>query len=297
MHIWQAVRIFLSLIKVTVTLPVTFLCFAGFVYFNVWLNGLELLLAFYCSLGVFLLSGAACTINQVMEKNYDRIMERTRNRPLPSGQISSRNALIIAMILFLGGMAILYDISAIAALLGLLSNIWYLGIYTLLKRKTAFATIPGAITGILPFLIGWVCAGGNLLAPNVILISFYLYLWQIPHFWSLMMVYGDDYEKAGFPTLQRIFSPASLRLWTFIWVVAAICISLLLVYFKVVAGTPATLMLALLSLSMMISSALLLFKGQQRQIKILFHLINVYMLANVMFVVWDRLIQLSSIWR
>jgi protoheme IX farnesyltransferase len=242
-------------------------------------------MATYCSLGVFLLSAAACTANQIIERDYDQLMERTLNRPIPSGQISVRNALIIYILLFISGIVILFSFSLEAAILGVVSNIWYLGIYTLLKRKTPFATIPGAIVGALPFLIGWISAGGSLLNPNVIIIAFYLYMWQIPHFWLLMIIYGDDYEKAGFPSLQRVFNNRMLRLWTFMWILAAIIISLTLPYFKVVSSIFPSIFIFVLGIFMIFISAKLLIVGTSKSMKILFHLINGYMIGSVVLLI------------
>jgi heme o synthase len=104
----------------------------------------------------------------------------------------------------------------------LLNLIWYNGIYTPLKKINPLAIIPGSLVGSIPPAVGWTAAGGNILDPQIIILSFFFFIWQIPHFWLLLLIFGKDYENAGFPTLMQIFSSDQLARITFIWIVATV---------------------------------------------------------------------------
>jgi heme o synthase len=269
-------KIFFELIKVTVTLPVTFLAFTGYTIQKGKLEPNTLLVC----LGVFFLAGAASAINQIIEAKYDGLMERTKKRPIPSGRISKKNSLIIACILAFGGILILLPFSTTSVLLGLINLCWYIGVYTFLKRKTAFAVIPGSLTGSIPILIGFTAAHGNITDPKAILIAFFVFMWQIPHFWLLMLIYRDDYKKAGYPTLFEIFSPFLIRLWTLVWIIAAIIVSLSLYYFGIYNNIwMKHLIIALNGAVFLFSFVVLCLTSDQRKIKWLFHSINLFMLT------------------
>lgn len=279
-----SLRIFFKLIKATISFPVTFLCFAGYylhtnhVDYRIWLA---------CA-GVFLLSSASSALNQVIEQKYDAIMERTKNRPLPSGQITTNTAIIIVICLFLLGTGSLMALSITSALLGLLAVAWYILVYTLLKRKTPFATIPGSLIGALPVLIGWTAAGGSLTNVPILLIATFIFLWQIPHFWLLMIVYGTDYEKAGFPTLFRIFSARNLKFWTMCWIITLAMFSFFFVPFEMVNSNASKMILLLANIGIIALSGLYLISGKNLGLKKLFHYLNLYMLAVVIIILFEQ---------
>lgn len=171
--------------------------------------------------GIFLLACGSCTLNQYQERENDQWMERTQKRPLPSRRVHPVTALKISLWCLLGGASILMAGTNWVALgLGAFAVFWYNGIYTPLKRKTAFAAIPGALIGTIPPVLGWVSGGGHLLDPQILAIALFFFIWQIPHFWLLLLDFGKDYEKAGFPSLTRIFNPGQLRRILFSWVFA-----------------------------------------------------------------------------
>jgi protoheme IX farnesyltransferase len=170
-------------------------------------------------LGVFLLACGAAALNQWQERDLDARMTRTAGRPLPSGRVSSGYALAAALTMVVLGAASLYpNWTAIA--LGVFTVVWYNGVYTPLKRVTAFAAVPGGLVGALPPVIGWVCAGGDVFDPRIGAVAFFFFLWQIPHFWLLLMRTGDDYRRAGLPSLTAVFSRAQLARVTFMWMLA-----------------------------------------------------------------------------
>ncbi len=187
------------------------------------------------TLGIFLLACGSSALNHYQERDRDAQMERTRNRPIPSGRISANGALITALILSGAGSLLIYYGSGMVALqLALLALIWYNFIYTPLKKKTAFAVVPGSVIGALPPLVGWVAGGGSLADPRALIIAFFFFIWQVPHFWLLLLKYGKEYEKAGYPSLTSIYSGKQIRYTTFIWTMATGVTALMLPAFGVV---------------------------------------------------------------
>ena len=218
------VRDLIQLTKLPITSAVTLTTSLGFL---VTARTLDLRLLPVLS-GVLLLACGSAAFNQVQEAQYDKRMERTRRRPIPEGHLSMRGAAAIATAMSIFGAAILLVWSTQAAfVLGLLTMFWYNAIYTLLKRFTAFAVVPGSLVGALPPLIGSAAAGGTLASPGALLLAVFLFVWQIPHFWLLLMLHSEDYEAAGLPTLTQILSQAQLGRVTFAWIVCAAAAGLL----------------------------------------------------------------------
>jgi protoheme IX farnesyltransferase len=197
------------------------------------------------SLGTVLLAMGASALNEVQERDYDAVMLRTRNRPIPTGAVSPAAAAAVAFALGAAGFAVLYfGGNLTAALLGLLAMVWYNGIYTPLKRVTAFAAVPGSLIGALPPAIGWAAAGGNPLDPAILALCTVFFIWQVPHFWLLLFLYGEDYARAGFPTLDRVLSKPGLARLTFTWMAATAASCTLLPAFGAVRSLPSFFLLA-----------------------------------------------------
>lgn len=178
-------------------------------------------------LGIFLQACGAAALNQVQDSNLDAKMKRTAGRPIPSGRVSRLGAAIMAISLLLAGSAILALGSMTAALLGLAAAVVYNGIYTPLKRTTPFAALPGALIGALPPVVGWVAAGGYLNDPTIHLVAFFFFIWQIPHFWLLLLFYENDYVDGGLPSMFDRFDRRQIVKLTFLWI-AAVCVTALL---------------------------------------------------------------------
>lgn len=218
----------LALIKYKVSMAVTFTAITGYI---VYAGSLDLRLIFL-GVGVFILAGGSSALNEFQESQYDAVMERTRHRPIPSGAISPRQALLISIPVIISGLFSLYvSFGIIPVLLGLFNVVWYNLIYTNLKRITPFAVVPGALVGAVPVFIGWTAAGGSVYSPTILFIGFFLFLWQIPHFWLLMLKYGEEYEAAGFPTVNQTINPANLKKIIFSWIIATSCSSMLIPLF------------------------------------------------------------------
>jgi len=157
----------------------------------------------HCVLGTLLVASGTATLNQFMERRYDSDMRRTANRPLPSGRVSPREALLLGLALSVaGGVYLWLAVNTLTAILAVSTLLSYLLIYTPLKRKTALCTLLGAFPGATPALIGWAGAAGYLNREAWFLFA-YLFLWQFPHFLAIALMYREDYERAGFRMLPR----------------------------------------------------------------------------------------------
>ena len=185
---------------------------------------------------VFLIACAGSALNQAAEHRRDALMERTRRRPIPAGKLSARAAVLFASVIGVGGLVWLWVSGGpVAALLGLAALLWYAAVYTPLKRLTAFAMLPGALIGAASPAIGWFGAGGSLADARVLGLSFFWFMWQVPHFALLFARHGGEYRAAGFPTLP--LSDSALTRSTFVWI-AATAVSALLIPVFGISGSP-----------------------------------------------------------
>jgi protoheme IX farnesyltransferase len=149
-------------------------------------------------LGVFLLAAAASAFNQVQERERDALMARTADRPLPAGRLRPKTALITAAALGTAGFFILlFGAGLVPALIGAGTLFWYNFVYTPLKTKTRWALFIGALTGAAPPAIGWTAAGGLFSDPALYAVALFMFLWQVPHFLLLALVFSGEYKAAG----------------------------------------------------------------------------------------------------
>ena len=180
---------------------------------------------------ILVLAGAACALNEAQKYGRDALMDRTRFRPIPSGKISPISVVAWVAILVLAALTALFLLGgSVAAGLGALAVLWYNGIYTYLKRVSSLAPVVGSVIGAIPPAIGWVCAGGVIDGP-ILSLSFFLLMWQVPHFWLLALRVSGDYEQAHFPTFVRAMGAGALSRVTFMWTAAAAASALLLPIF------------------------------------------------------------------
>ncbi len=182
--------------------------------------GLDMLLA---TLSVLLVAMGVSTLNQVQEYKSDAKMDRTKHRPIASGKMTPKTGMIIAVVLIVLSMFLIYSLLGLTGVnIFMFAFIWYNAMYTPLKKKSALAVIPGAILGVIPPAIGWLVAGHSLKDLEFIAIAAYYFIWQVPHFWLLVMMYHKDYKKAGFPTAFRRFGKHAIHRITFIWLLLTI---------------------------------------------------------------------------
>lgn len=195
--------------------------------------------------GLFLLVSAASTFNQVMERDLDRLMERTASRPLPRGEITPAAASAVGVLCTLcGTLLLLVAGGAAPALLGVAALLWYLLLYTPLKRRTSLALPVGALCGALPPVIGWCSAGGSGGDFRILLVAALWYLWQVPHFWLLQTRHGAEYRNAAFPLFDTAAGGAHSAICA-IWVLALIALILLFPAFGLISAGAALCCVAL----------------------------------------------------
>ena len=217
---------FVAITKARLAISVVFSSVAGYllgvsdVHAFSWKTFILLAVGGYCMVG------ASNVFNQIIEKDLDALMDRTRNRPVPSGKISVRNAFILGAILTIAGIAILYSINPKTAMFGAISIFLYTSIYTPLKTITPLAVFVGAFPGAIPFMLGWVAATNDfgVEAGTLFLIQFF---WQFPHFWAIGWFLYDDYKKAGFFMLPTGKKDKKTALQTILYTVWLIIASLL----------------------------------------------------------------------
>lgn len=211
-----SIRIIKNLIKLRLTLSVVFSSFISYFLAYSEVNFIQL---FYLTIGGILIVSSSNIFNQIIEKDLDKLMKRTKNRPLPKNEISQSLAMTIAIIFTIIGLYFMYSINLKVAILSALSVFLYVALYTPLKLITPLSVFVGAIPGAFPIMIGWVAATNNL-GVEAITLFLMQFFWQFPHFWSIGWSQSMDYEKAGFkmlPTGKKDKSTAAQILFYSIW--------------------------------------------------------------------------------
>ena len=237
-------KAWLEFSKLKIMIPVSLTGFTGYFAFNPHFSSGVFILSF----GVLMMAIAASALNQIQEVELDQKMTRTCKRPLPSERITINQALLFFLFnLIIGASAIYYAGNLKALIIGFLTLIWYNGVYTYSKRMTAFAIVPGALTGALPPLIGWVAAGGGVWEKPIVFIQFLIFIGQIPHFWLLILKYGEEYKHAGLPSLTDIFNGIQIKWLTFSWVAASVVAALFLCYFEIIKNPVIIVILIVIS--------------------------------------------------
>lgn len=245
----------------------------------------------YVSLGVFLLACGASALNQFQERDVDALMARTRNRPLPSGRIRPGNALLFSSLLLTVGLLFLFSGTDLRIVwLGLMALVWYNGVYTGLKRITAFAAVIGAVVGAIPPAIGWAAGGGMLDDSRIIILFFFFFIWQVPHFWLLLLAHGEDYRAAGLPSLTSIFRKDQLTRITFVWTVAAAVSCFLLLFSGFYRSGPIKILMLLVTVWFIWNGLQLLRVKKVDVYNLLFMKFNLYIISVLFLLTSDRLI-------
>jgi len=243
-------------------------------------------------IGILFLACGSAVINHIQERKTDALMERTKNRPLPSGRITLINAVMSAVVLSLIGVTLLMiGAGVIGTALGLLNLVWYNLIYTPLKKRNALAIIPGSLVGAIPPAVGWVAAGGYLLDPQVIILSFFFFIWQIPHFWLLLLALSKDYEKAGFPTLTKLFSTEQLARITFVWIASTAATAVIIPLFGVIKFNAVAGIIFLLGIWLTIKAVFLLKPDvNKKNFGTAFREINIFAVLIIILLSIDKLL-------
>ena len=213
---------FFELTKARLAISVVFSSVVGYLIAS---DSFDFSTVLLLALGGYCMVGASNSFNQIIEKDIDKLMERTKNRPIPSGKMSVNTAFIISIILSLIGVIVLYKINPKTALFGSISIFIYTCLYTPLKTITPLTVFVGAIPGAIPFMLGWVAATNDfgIEAGTLFMIQFF---WQFPHFWALGWMLHDDYSKAGINMLPTRNKDKSTALQVVLYTIWMIVISI-----------------------------------------------------------------------
>jgi heme o synthase len=273
---------FADLIKPRLTLAVTLSSVTGYFLHR----GIADISFVFLVFGVFFLASGSSAMNQYSEMNSDAMMNRTKDRPLPSGKISMNKAFSTACILYISGGSLLAFNGITPFLLGILTIFLYNILYTRLKKLTVFAIIPGALVGAIPPVIGYTSAGGYFLDPGILAFSGFMFLWQLPHFWLIIIKYGKDYNKAGFPNLSKYLNGIQIRYLVFIWVLISTVYLLLYFTFTKTVNGILFILFSILNLIFIAAFYRLLFRDKSSgEIRPAFILINSFSLCLMFFLI------------
>lgn len=259
-----------------------YLLFADKITLNFWLS----------IIAIFLLALGVSVLNQFQERELDALMPRTKNRPLVQGTIGEKEALGIIIGLIGSASVIEYYVLGLSGVLIFASVvILYNMIYTPMKRTSAYAVFPGAILGVIPTILCTMAANFSLIHPAFLVIAWFYFIWQIPHFWLLVLIYQDDYNKAKFPNMANVVGAQSLSHITYVWILLTIISALMVVSFFIPKSTIVftivighSIFLAYKSFPLLRNDTYL----DKKRCKKIFMQLNLYTLAVVVFLVIDR---------
>ena len=213
-----SISIIKEITKFRLTISVVFSSFISYLLGAAEVNYIQL---FYLISGGILIVSSSNIFNQIIERDLDKLMKRTQNRPLPKNEITPRAALFLAIVSSVIGLILMYFINIKVAILAALSIFLYTAVYTPMKLISPFSVFIGAIPGAFPFMIGWVAAT-NHIGIEALTLFLMQFFWQFPHFWSIGWSQNTDYEKAGFkmlPTGKKDKSTSAQILFYCIWAV------------------------------------------------------------------------------
>lgn len=280
-------KIIFELGKVRISLPVALSALAGYVLFAGNLN----FQGWMMGLGVFLMSCGSGALNHWQERKIDSQMPRTKTRPLPSGKISSAQGLLIVLsYLVAGSLVLIFTNPLIALILSWVTLFFYNLVYTPLKKVTAFAVIPGSMVGALPPVIGWTAAGGELFSEPILVVATFFFIGQIPHFWLLLMLFGDQYKLAGLPSLTDIFTEIQIKRITFTWVLTTVASALLVLIF-VFSNRVILFLLLIYIIYLLVSLTRSVFFSKKFKVLPAFYKLNFLYLFMMLFLIAEGLLR------
>lgn len=242
---------FKEITKARLAISVVFSSLAGYLLAPVSINPVSLLLLAF---GGYCMVGASNAYNQIIERDLDAMMNRTKNRPIPSGRMSVNKALTIAIVLTVLGIVALYYLNPKTAMFGAISIFLYTSVYTPLKTKTPLAVFVGAFPGAIPFMLGWVAATNEFgIEPGTLfMIQFF---WQFPHFWALGWMLDEDYKKGGFkmlPTGKKDTGTALQIVMYTIWMIVISVVPAIGITGDLTLSIPAAILVFLMGMVMLV---------------------------------------------
>ena len=273
------VRHHLLVAKVPLCLLVAFSAFFGFALSAHHLGGQ----AWLVFVSVLLLACGGASLNSYQEHRWDRLMQRTRRRPVAAGLVTPEQARRQGQLLAGGGLLLLYigTSQPAAVLAGAAALVLYNFVYTPLKYKSIWAIIPGALCGALPPYIGWLAGGGSLYSPIILGGVLLLVIWQIPHFWLVMLINKRDYQESRLPNLSTMFPESKLQVLVVLWVASLITVlHTLLVMFTAMPAT-IRIMASVVSLVVLLVFSLQMWISRRPAYRFLFMLLNSFMLLTM----------------
>jgi heme o synthase len=217
---------FKEITKIKLSLSVVFSSLAGYLLGADTVSFYTLILLAF---GGYFMVGASNAFNQIIERDLDALMERTKNRPIPAGRMSVNAAFVLASVFTVFGIVILYIINPQTAMFGAISIFLYTSVYTPLKTKTPLSVFVGAIPGAIPFMLGWVAATDDFgIEPGILFML--QFFWQFPHFWAIGWFLHKDYQKAGFNMLPTGKQDKGTAVQTILYTVWTIIVSIIPVF-------------------------------------------------------------------
>lgn len=242
---------FKEITKARLAVSVVFSSIAGYLLGAYQVDIISLLLLAF---GGYCMVGASNAYNQIIERDLDALMNRTKNRPIPSGRMSVNKALVIAITLTVLGIVALYILNPKTAMFGAISIFLYTSVYTPLKTKTPLAVFVGAFPGAIPFMLGWVAATNDFgIEPGTLfMIQFF---WQFPHFWALGWMLDEDYKKGGFkmlPTGKKDKGTALQIIMYTIWMLVISIIPVFGITGRLQLSIPAAILIFLMGMVMLV---------------------------------------------
>lgn len=284
---------YFQLIKMNITILVVITSYLGY-YLGLRYMGLVMIeyeswiVFIYLILGTFISSSGACILNQYFEVEFDKKMERTKSRPLPTKAIGLNIALILGLTFSVIGPLVLYKINFLTALISFLTIIIYVAIYTPLKRYSSLNTIVGAVPGALPPLGGWVAATNQINIEGLFLFGI-LFCWQIPHFLSLAIIYKEDYKLGGFKMLPGIAKSTNVVNFQIIFFTMALIYSSLGIYFLNLTSFVYVIGASLLGFIFLVYSSIIIFDFSSKSVKNIFIFSIIYLPSLLLLIIIDSL--------
>lgn len=268
-------------------MPIAFSALTGYVLFTGNVDAQGWLL----TLGVFLMACSSSVMNHWQERDIDAQMPRTKNRPIPSGKISAKNALLVAIgFAVAGSLTLILSNPIMALVLSWATLFSYNAVYTPLKKVSAFAVIPGSMVGALPPMIGWAGAGGSLTSEVILLVAAFFFIGQIPHFWLLLLMFGDQYKLANLPSLNQIFNEGQIKRVTFTWVLTTVASAFLVIFF-VIGNKIIMFFLLFYIFYLLFSLGIAVFGKDEFKVRPSFYKLNFLYLFMMIFLIVDGLLR------
>jgi heme o synthase len=282
----KAVSSFFELMKLKMVFHILITTYVGY-YIGSKVEMAQALL-WQTLLGTGILAIGAFALNQAIEKEYDKLMERTRARPIPTERVGRTSAIVFGGICFVTGTAYLWVyVNALTAFLGALTLILYAAVYTPMKRWSSLNTLVGAIPGALPPLMGWTATQGSIGLGGMLLAAI-LFFWQLPHFLALALMYKDDYRLGGFKMLS-VTDPTGEACYRHIIVQTLILVLVSLFPFVFKLAGPWYLAIALIGGGYFMLSAVSLARRRTREAaRALFFTSLAYLPVLLLVMAWDK---------